>query len=256
MIGEEESSGKGKAEGEEEAPPVAGGSEEGGAVHGEHGSVSAEDGSENYSFGVANQRAARRYVRRLKLHYAAREVDSFSDLTWPTHRRKWALAATVRLERGQTSARIPLPAPLVAANLLIEYDDFYPQYKPQDRPSNDVLDRRRSLVLHCPRCDLPVTDAHGVCQHCGEVAFQCRQCRHINYERLDAFLCVECGYCAFGDFSYRLRSDPAPDAIDRSDEDLQRAVARLRDRAACADARRELTTPAGMCSKSKGISFI
>lgn len=40
------------------------------------------------------------------------------------------------------------------------------------------------------------------------------QCRHINYERLDAFLCVECGYCAFGEFSFRLRSESAPDALD------------------------------------------
>ena len=140
----------------------------------------------------------RAYVRRLKLHYAAREVDSLSDLSWPTHRRKWALAATVRLERGQTSARIPLPAPLVAANLLIEYDDFYPQ-RTTGPPQQRRTGSKTQPCLHCPRCGRAVTDAHGVCQHCGEVAFQCRQCRHINYERLDAFLCVECGYCAFGD---------------------------------------------------------
>ena len=191
-----------------------------------------------------------RYVRRLKLHYAAREVDSLSDLSWPTHRRKWALAATVRLERGQTSARIPLPAPLVAANLLIEYDDFYPQ-RTTGPPQQRRTGSKTQPCLHCPRCGRAVTDAHGVCQHCGEVAFQCRQCRHINYERLDAFLCVECGYCAFGDFSYRLRSDPAPDALSiRSEEDLQRAVARLRDRAdACADARRELRRLLPECAR-------
>ena len=44
----------------------------------------------------------------------------------------------------------------------------------------------------------------GVCGNCGEVAFQCRKCRHINYDRLDAFLCVECGYCTAGGFSYEL----------------------------------------------------
>ena len=189
-------------------------------------------------------------MRRLKLHYAAREVDSLSDLSWPTHRRKWALAATVRLERGQTSARIPLPAPLVAANLLIEYADFYPQ-RTTGPPQQRRTGSKTQPCLHCPRCGRAVTDAHGVCQHCGEVAFQCRQCRHINYERLDAFLCVECGYCAFGDFSYRLRSDPAPDALSiRSEEDLQRAVARLRDRAdACADARRELRRLLPECAR-------
>ena len=191
-----------------------------------------------------------RYVRRLKLYYAAREVDSLSDLSWPQHQRKWALAATVRLERGQTAARIPLPAPLVAANLLIKYDNFYPQ-RTTGPPQQRRAGSKAHACLHCPRCGRAVTDAHGVCQHCGEVAFQCRQCRHINYERLDAFLCVECGYCAFGDFSYRLRSDSAPDALSiRSEEDLARAVARLRDRAdACADARRELRRLLPECAR-------
>lgn len=30
------------------------------------------------------------------------------------------------------------------------------------------------------------------------------KCRHINYESLEAFLCVECGYCAYAHFSFRL----------------------------------------------------
>jgi hypothetical protein len=32
-------------------------------------------------------------------------------------------------------------------------------------------------------------------RYCGENAHQCRQCRNINYDRPDAFLCIECGYC-------------------------------------------------------------
>lgn len=58
-----------------------------------------------------------------------------------------------------------------------------------------------------------VTNAHGVCGHCGEVAFQCRKCRHINYDRLDAFLCVECGYCASGSFSLEVNAAVATNAI-------------------------------------------
>ncbi|CAN0363525.1 unnamed protein product, partial [Laminaria digitata] len=30
------------------------------------------------------------------------------------------------------------------------------------------------------------------------------QCRHINYESLEAFLCVECGYCSYAHFGFRL----------------------------------------------------
>lgn len=51
------------------------------------------------------------------------------------------------------------------------------------------------------------------------MAFQCRKCRHINYDRLDAFLCVECGYCTAGAFSYELTAGIALNAIAILDED-------------------------------------
>lgn len=70
-----------------------------------------------------------------------------------------------------------------------------------------------------------VTNAHGVCGNCGEVAFQCRKCRHINYDRLDAFLCVECGYCASGSFSVEITAAVASNAIAiLSDKDCERAT--------------------------------
>jgi hypothetical protein len=70
-----------------------------------------------------------------------------------------------------------------------------------------------------------VTNAHGVCGNCGEVAFQCRKCRHINYDRLDAFLCIECGYCASGSFSFELTSGVASNAVAiTNDKDCERAV--------------------------------
>lgn len=73
-----------------------------------------------------------------------------------------------------------------------------------------------------------VTNAHGVCGNCGEVAFQCRKCRHINYDRLDAFLCVECGYCASGSFSYELTAGVASNAVTiTSDNDRERSMKML-----------------------------
>jgi hypothetical protein len=57
------------------------------------------------------------------------------------------------------------------------------------------------------------------------VAFQCRKCRHINYDRLDAFLCVECGYCASGNFSLELTAGVASNAVAiANDEDYSRIV--------------------------------
>jgi hypothetical protein len=70
-----------------------------------------------------------------------------------------------------------------------------------------------------------VTNAHGVCGNCGEVAFQCRKCRHINYDRLDAFLCVECGYCASGSFSFELNCGVGSNAVAiTNDSDFESAT--------------------------------
>lgn len=87
----------------------------------------------------------------------------------------------------------------------------------------------RFCLLHpCPNLDpskLVVTNAHGVCGNCGEVAFQCRKCRHINYDRLDAYLCVECGYCASGTFSFEFTAAGATNAIAIcNDNDYNRAM--------------------------------
>ena len=60
-------------------------------------------------------------------------------------------------------------------------------------------------------------------------AFQCRRCRHINYERLDAFLCVECGYCANGSFTYEIKGIGASKAVSiLDDEDVIRSILQLK----------------------------
>jgi hypothetical protein len=84
--------------------------------------------------------------------------------------------------------------------------------------------RLLKLVAPCLPATV-VTNAHGVCGNCGEVAFQCRKCRHINYDRLDAFLCVECGYCASGAFALEINAAVASNAIAIvSDKELTRAM--------------------------------
>lgn len=108
--------------------------------------------------------------------------------------------ATLNLARGGSRASVSLPQPIIAANIRVEFTEFY------ERPGDKEKGSGGSMVLHCPRCTRPVTNAHGVCVTCGEVAFQCRKCRHINYDRLDAYLCVECGYTCCGSFSLELNS--------------------------------------------------
>lgn len=67
-----------------------------------------------------------------------------------------------------------------------------------------------------------MTDRHGICPHCHENCFQCRQCRNINYENLDSFLCNECGYSKYGRFEFSVNAKPsfAFDAIE-SEDDMQ-----------------------------------
>ena len=73
--------------------------------------------------------------------------------------------------------------------------------------------------LQCPRCSRVVTDRHGICRNCHENAYQCRLCRNINYEKLDAFLCNECGYCRYARFEFTLHSRPSYTAERIENED-------------------------------------
>lgn len=101
---------------------------------------------------------------------------------------------------------------MIAANLKFTYEEFHEKASNKRAPDG-------SFILYCPRCTRQVQNAHGVCGNCGEVAFQCRKCRHINYDRLDAFLCVECGYCTSGGFAYDLTAGIALNAIAIVNED-------------------------------------
>jgi E3 ubiquitin-protein ligase UBR4 len=134
-------------------------------------------------------------VRTVNLYYNNRPAE-LSDLAncWP----KWHRAGTVQLTPGQTEATLALPLPVAACNLMVEFDAFY------------VAEQSAAQeTLQCPRCSRAVTDRHGICRNCHENAYQCRQCRNINYEQLDAFLCNECGHSRYGRFDLSFRAKPS-----------------------------------------------
>jgi len=114
----------------------------------------------------------------------------------------------------QAEASIDLAIPIVATNLMVEFETLH-----------DVSAAGLPQRMLCPRCNRPVTDRHGICRHCRENAFQCRLCRNINYENLDAFLCNECGYCKHARFDYSLVCTPsfAVEPV-RSEEDKHKAM--------------------------------
>jgi len=143
-----------------------------------------------------------RYVKTINIYFTPRTLSG--SLKSDQHASKWQKIATLNLARGGSRASVSLSQPIIAANVRVEFTDFY------ERPGEKD---KGGMVLHCPRCTRPVTNAHGVCVTCGEVAFQCRKCRHINYDRLDAFLCVECGYTCCGSFSFELNAAVVTNAI-------------------------------------------
>jgi hypothetical protein len=150
-----------------------------------------------------------RYVKTISIYNTSRPLSSLNSMKSDQYSSKWEKIASLTLSRGATRASATLSQPIVSANLRLEFTDFYE--RPGDKDN-------REGTLHCPRCTRPVTNAHGVCVTCGEVAFQCRKCRHINYDRLDAFLCVECGYTCCGSFSFELNYAVATNAIAITDD--------------------------------------
>jgi E3 ubiquitin-protein ligase UBR4 len=153
-----------------------------------------------------------RYVKTVNIYISPRPVSDITILKSEDYSDKWQKCATLTLPRKPSRVNVCLSQPIVAANLKIEFAKFY------ERPGGSKASDG-SMLVHCPRCTRVVTNAHGVCGNCGEVAFQCRKCRHINYDRLDAFLCVECGYCASGSFSFELTAGVASNAIAITDDE-------------------------------------
>lgn len=154
-------------------------------------------------------------VKVLNLYYNNRPVADLSELknNWSL----WKRAKICHLVFNQTELKVDFPIPITACNFMIELDSFY-----------ENLQALSLEPLQCPRCSRPVTDKHGICSNCHENAYQCRQCRNINYENLDSFLCNECGYSKYGRFEFNFMAKPSFtfDSME-NDEDMKRGLAAI-----------------------------
>ncbi|CAN1826681.1 Auxin transport protein BIG [Linum perenne] len=151
-------------------------------------------------------------VKVLNLYYNNRPVADLSELknNWSS----WKRAKSCHLAFNQTELKVEFPIPITACNFMIELDSFY-----------ENLQALSLEPLQCPRCSRPVTDKHGICSNCHENAYQCRQCRNINYENLDSFLCNECGYSKYGRFEFNFMAKPSFTFDDmENDEDMKRGL--------------------------------
>lgn len=170
---------------------------------------------------VVDPRRNRR-VKKIDVYYSPRIVSDSAELKSANH--PWRHFSVISLSPSQLESKVELAVPIATANLRFLFSEFY---GPDDTssgsgtdrdavdrsPSNSNDDAPRSAEtssrgipnaenLQCPRCSRSVTDRYGICRNCHENAFQCRQCRNINYENLDGFLCNECGYCKHGRFEF------------------------------------------------------
>ncbi|MQL86782.1 hypothetical protein Taro_019315, partial [Colocasia esculenta] len=156
-----------------------------------------------------------RSVKVLNLYYNNTPVADLSELknNWSL----WKRAKSCHLAFNQTELKVEFPIPITACNFMIELDSFYESLQASSLES-----------LQCPRCSRSVTDKHGICSNCHENAYQCRQCRNINYENLDSFLCNECGYSKYGRFEFNFMAKPsfAFDNIE-NDEEMKKVLAAI-----------------------------
>ncbi|KAL2329771.1 hypothetical protein Fmac_017352 [Flemingia macrophylla] len=154
-------------------------------------------------------------VKVLNLYYNNRPVTDLSELknNWSL----WKRAKSCHLAFNQTELKVEFSIPITACNFMIELDSFY-----------ENLQALSLEPLQCPRCSRPVMDKHGICGNCHENAYQCRQCRNINYENLDSFLCNECGYSKYGRFEFNFMAKPSFTFDNmENDEDMKKGLAAI-----------------------------
>jgi len=162
-----------------------------------------------------------RFVKSIAILFNSRPVHDITHLKEEGFSHLWQRCGTFTLTRGASKVSFMLETPIVASYLKFEFLEFHEK-------GGGFQSSEGSALLHCPRCTRVVNNAHGVCGHCGEVAFQCRKCRHINYDRLDAFFCVECGYSASGTFTYEINGGIATRAVAIVDDDgMENAIKML-----------------------------
>ncbi|EGG15028.1 hypothetical protein DFA_09851 [Cavenderia fasciculata] len=156
-----------------------------------------------------------RMIKTINLFYNNKTTSDIGELKGKF--AQWKKLKQIHFAPNQTEKTIRFQIPIAATNFMIEYFDFH-----------DNLQVLASEKLQCPRCSRTVTDKHGICKHCHENAFQCKQCRNINYENLEGFLCNECGFCKHARFDYQFTCKPTVsiEKIENQD-DHKRAISTI-----------------------------
>ncbi|EFC48519.1 hypothetical protein NAEGRDRAFT_57108 [Naegleria gruberi] len=128
-------------------------------------------------------------IRTVEIYFNNNQALDANDL--PKNSTVWQRAGTMNVAKGEQSATLTFSVPVTCCNLLVEFSSFY-------------FDLASMDALFCDSCGIAVYDKYGLCLSCGENVFSCSNCRGINYDNLDAFICSTCGTCKFATFAFSL----------------------------------------------------
>lgn len=135
-----------------------------------------------------------RTPRTVKIYVSSFELAEPNDLLKAD--ATWRYIGDLSFTRESTQATFSLPISQYASNLKFHFVDFW------ERSSD-------GFVLRCPACHTPVPRQSGICPQCHDNAYLCRDCRHINYNHLDGFICCECGSSTYVSMDWNISAVPS-----------------------------------------------
>ena len=140
-----------------------------------------------------NVKMKQKIPKLIKFFVTSVEIKNVNDLR--TNQIPWRPISQMELQKGSNSGISQLPIPLFATCLRILFDEFWEDTEGQ--------------VLRCPRCNAEVNPISGICPNGHEKVFQCRNCRNIDYNISNPFLCTECGNSNFVDMNWSITAVPS-----------------------------------------------
>ena len=137
-----------------------------------------------------NVKRRSRTPRTVRIYVSSAELNVSNDLLGDMP--NWRHVSDLCFSRDSTQATVTLPLQIFATCLKFQFTEFW----------EDVSD---GFILRCPQCHNEVPDRRsGICPRCRENAYHCRECRHINYNHLDGFICCECGNSSYVSMDWSL----------------------------------------------------
>jgi len=141
-----------------------------------------------------NPKRRTKVPRTIKMYVSSIEVSNPNDLLNESH--QWIHAADFCFNQSEHVCIINFPLKLFASNIRFHFFDFWEE-------------NTEKKNIKCNSCHIDVDSRSGLCPKCRENIYMCRQCRNINYNHLDGFICYECGFSSYIDIDWSVNCVPS-----------------------------------------------